>query len=587
MLDLNNPEEEKLPFHKETSSVESELKQKIAALEQKLHRLEQEAIQHQKIKEERDQLLVREQTLQQSKKGQPEIEHPHLKLSTILDSTSEGLYGIDLTGRCTFINRAALAFFGYREEECLGKEMHQLVHYKYSDNSPYPPEECRFLKSLNAGKPVRLVEEVLWHKDGSPLPTLYSCSPIVEKGKITGGVVTIIDLRERKQAQALLEETEARFQVIWESASDAVALSDADGTVVAANPAYFTLYGYQPEQVIGHNFSIIFPEEIRELAKEQYTETFTGPKAVQAFESVVKRADGTERIVEASYDFITHNGERTAMVSVVRDITERKHAQEALAKALLELKQVDQLKDEFVSLVIHDLRTPLTAVSGHAHLLKRNLLKVGSNKGKLDDEEAKQLLMIKNSRSIEAIQHQSRRMEELISRLLEFARIQAGKLALHYSKSANLLDLMQRVVEDQSVTPEEHEIELEMPAAGAEIVTSFDAARLEQVLNNLVSNAIKYSSKGTRITVGAERRPVKGEILVWVKDQGYGISPDAQTHLFERYYREHTTETKGIQGMGLGLYISYEIIREHGGRMWVESQPGQGSTFYFTLPLLY
>jgi PAS domain S-box-containing protein len=521
----------------------------------------------------------------QRKHTQQAHEQQQVKLNTILDFTTEGLYGIDLAGRCTFINQAALAFLGYSEKECLGKEMHHLVHYKYPDGSPYPLEKCRFIKSLISGKRIRLVEEVLWHKDGTPLLTLYSCSPMVENGQIVGGVVTISDLRKRKQAEALLEETEARFRVIWESASDAVALSDAEGTVIEANPAYFTLYGYQPEQVIGQNFSIIFPEELRELARAQYNLTFNGPKIVQAFESVIKRADGTERIVEASYDFIIQNGVRTAMVSVVRDITERKQAQEALQKALLELKQLDQLKDEFVSLVIHDLRTPLTAISGYGHLLKRNQLKAISKDRAVENEDqtTKELLAAKNSRSIEAILHQSNRMEELINRLLEFSRIQAGKLTLNYNTQANLLELVQTVMEDQRVTTEDHEIVLEVP--GVEFVTSFDAAHLEQVLNNLISNAIKYSPKGTTITIGLEQRSGEAEFLVWVKDQGYGISQEAQAHLFERYYREYTAETKGIQGLGLGLYISNQIIREHGGRMWVESQPGVGSTFYFTLPL--
>ncbi|HEX2911570.1 MAG TPA: PAS domain S-box protein [Chloroflexia bacterium] len=519
-----------------------------------------------------------------------DLEQQRLKFTTILDATTEGLYELDLAGRCTFINRAALDFLGYREEECLGKEMHQLVHYNHPDGSPYPLDKCPFIKSLTSGKQIKLVEEVLWHKNGSPLPTLYSCSPIFENGQIVGGVVTISDLREPKKAQALIQETEARFRVIWQSASDAVALSDPEGTVIEANPAYYTLYGYPPEQVIGQNFSIIFPEEIREVARAQYDETFRGPKTVQAIESVIKRADGTERVVEASYDFITQNGIRTAMVSVVRDITERKQAQEALQKVLFELKQFDQLKDEFVSLVIHDLRTPLTAISGYAHLLKRNQPKVISDKGtsaveKDDVEElANQLLAPKNSKSIEAILHQTQRMEELISRLLEFSRIQAGKLTLNYNRQGNLLNLVRTVVEDHKVTTEEHEIEFEVPGFVTEIVTSFDAARLEQVLNNLISNATKYSPRGSKITVGLDPQPDAAKILVWVKDQGYGISQEAQAHLFERYYREYTAETKGTQGLGLGLYISNEIIKEHGGRLWVESQSGEGSTFYFTLP---
>lgn len=267
--------------------------------------------------------------INEKKQAQQEVaEQQQVRLSTNLNATTEGIFEVDRTGRCTFINRAALSILGYTQEECVDQLIHQLIHYKYPDGTPYPFENCSIFQSILSGKPVRLKEEVLWRKDGSGVPTLYSCSPIIQSGKITGGVVTILDLRERKQAAALLEETESRFRVIWEAASDAVALSDAEGTVLAANPAYFTLYGYTPEEVVGHNYSVIFPPEIRQFAKEQYNHIFSGPKTVQAYEALVTRSDGTPRMVEASYDFIVQNGVRTAMVSVVRDITERKQAEQ-------------------------------------------------------------------------------------------------------------------------------------------------------------------------------------------------------------------------------------------------------------------
>lgn len=139
------------------------------------------------------------------------------------------------------------------------------------------------------------------------------------------------------QAREALQESGWDFSAVWEYASDAIALSTADATVFAANPAYFRLYGYPPEDIIGQNFSIIFPPEQRQSARQLYDYIFKSPTISPSFETTIVRADGTERFVEASYNFITDNGTRVAMISIIRDITERKKTEEALRISQLKL----------------------------------------------------------------------------------------------------------------------------------------------------------------------------------------------------------------------------------------------------------
>ncbi|MFL5663058.1 MAG: PAS domain-containing protein [Ktedonobacteraceae bacterium] len=139
------------------------------------------------------------------------------------------------------------------------------------------------------------------------------------------------------QTKEALQESGWDFRAVWEYASDAIALSTADATVFAANPAYFRLYGYSPEDIIGKNFSIIFPPEQRQSAQELYDYIFRSPTISPSFETTVARGDGTERFVEASYNFITDNGTRVAMISIIRDITERKKTEEALRISQLKL----------------------------------------------------------------------------------------------------------------------------------------------------------------------------------------------------------------------------------------------------------
>ena len=183
-------------------------------------------------------------------------------------------------------------------------------------------------------------------------------------------------------------------------------------------------------------------------------------------------------------------------------------------------------------------------------------------------------------------------MQELIMRLLETSRVQAGQLNLHYKHDLDLLALVERAIEHQKVTDiTQHTFILEAQSSRAELVLSLDEARLEQVMDNLLNNAVKYSAKDTTITAGIKRQPgsvdeAEEQVLVWIRDQGYGISPQAQANIFDQFYRVQSEQTGQIKGFGLGLFISKEIVEQHKGQIWVESEEGVGSTFYFALPVV-
>ncbi len=434
-----------------------------------------------------------------------------------------------------------------------------------------------------------------------------------EAGIITGVIVVATDgtaqvaareLVERdKEKQLVRQQVEAERKRLLELFAQAPAgiavFRGPEHIFELINPAYLQLVGERTE-TIGKPVREIFPELAGQGFYELLDEVYQSGKPYIGNEQLVQldlHNDGklTDIFVNFIYQplrnassgqvegIFVHTVEVTEMVEarqkVERLAAELEVAVEKLHQANQELSQADQRKDEFVAVVSHDLRTPLTSVRGYAQLLKRYLLKPKQ----YEDEAARQLLLTRCLRSTEAILQQSERMDELITRLLEFSQIKAGKLDLNYKRSASLVEVVRTAVEDQKTTREDYTFVLEVTEA--EIVTSFDVVRIEQVLNNLISNAIKYSPPGTTVMVGIESKPAQSEVVVWVRDQGYGISPAAQARLFEQFYRERTAQTESVTGLGLGLYISQEIINEHGGRMWVESQPGQGSTFYFMLPL--
>ena len=240
-------------------------------------------------------------------------------------------------------------------------------------------------------------------------------------------------------------------------------------------------------------------------------------------------------------------------------------------------KELVKLKDHFMSVASHELRSPLTAIKGYSQILQKQLVKIMQN-----IEASSENSQERSLRALDSILLQTDRIGELIHRLLDYTKIQEGKLELVYSRCASLVETIRRVAESQKVANQFHSITVaeDIP----EIACAFDETRIVQVLNNLITNAIKYSPAGTTITIGMHEQESPAEIIVWVKDEGCGIEKEAQSLVFERFYRHPDTELSHIEGLGLGLFISNEIVIQHNGKMWLESEPGKGSIFYFSLP---
>jgi signal transduction histidine kinase len=248
---------------------------------------------------------------------------------------------------------------------------------------------------------------------------------------------------------------------------------------------------------------------------------------------------------------IDEEGKRTGAITVVSDIT------------LLE--ELSEMKTEFVSLVSHELRTPLTSIMGFAQTLR-------ADTDRLPREEQNEFLGI--------IEQESNRLVVMINDLLDISRMEAGRaLAMHYSE-VDLRELAEHVIRFQRVTTSAHSFRFEFPDHTVSV--EGDRDKVEQILTNLVSNAIKYSPRGGEIVVGASEEG--DEVKVSVQDKGVGMSQEEVGALFQPYQRVDRDAIKGIRGTGLGLYLVRGLIEAHAGRIWVESEPGQGSTFYFSLP---
>ncbi len=256
-----------------------------------------------------------------SKRYKPKLSFNETFFRALIEHNINAITLLNEIGEVIYDSPAASGMLGYSPTEWLGKSVFQLVH---PDDLP---KIHRLFENLlkKKGTQSQAIFRIR-HKENRWLWIDAIATNLLHKPNVKAIIVNYRDVTQIKQAEETLSEIEERFKQVWEVTTDAMALSDAQGIVIAANPAYYNLYGYKPEQVIGQKFSIIFPPDIRGYAEEQYEKLFQSDVKPTLFESVIQRADGTERIVESTASFLTSAGKRVAMLSVIRDITERKAA---------------------------------------------------------------------------------------------------------------------------------------------------------------------------------------------------------------------------------------------------------------------
>ena len=257
----------------------------------------------------------------------------HLKL--LMEATDEGIYGIDRWGRCTFANRSAAQMLGYRPDELLGERMHQLVHHTRGDGSPYPQEECPIYRAFGENRGVRVDTEVLWRRDGTPIPVEYSSHPIVKDGAVDGAIVTFVDITERKRTEQKLRESEERFRLLAENAKDIIYRYRLKPTPAFeyVSPSATALTGYTPEEHYADpelGLKLIHPRD-RHILEDFLQSPESADKALTLrWVSKEGRILWTEQQINLFYDA---QGELEALEGIGRDITERKEAEDALRRS--------------------------------------------------------------------------------------------------------------------------------------------------------------------------------------------------------------------------------------------------------------
>jgi PAS domain S-box-containing protein len=346
-----------------------------------------------------------------------------------------------------------------------------------------------------------------------------------------------------------------RLDAILEASADGVLILDNAQRITVFNRALARLSGYEADIAIGlpHDEVITIDAKRAGLTLSEASAGGWPLRDNSSFfvEGDLRRQDGSHTPVSITYAALFDQDDRLVnIIANVRDMTR--------------LREADELKNTFISVISHELKTPVALIKGYAGTLRR--------------EDARwDAATVRDSAAV--IEEEADHLTELIDNLLDASRLQAGGLKLNRSDVA-LDQLAQHMVEKYSVEAAQHPIELSFPI-GFPTVPG-DSTRLENVLSNLINNAIKYSPAGAPIKLSGRVTPQ--EVIVTVTDRGIGIALDEQGRIFERFYRVDDQLSRQTQGSGLGLYLAKAIIDAHRGRIWVESAPGKGSAFSFALP---
>lgn len=473
-------------------------------------------------------------------------------LAAIVGSSDDTIISKNLDGIILSWNPASERMFGFSEEEALGKHISIII----------PPdrieEEDYIINEVKQGRKVDHFETIRKARDGRRVPISLSVSPIVDaKGRVIGASKIARDISERKRAN----EKQAVLAAIVETSDDAIVSKTLQGVITSWNKAAEKMFGYSEVEAVGKHITLIIPPE--RLDEESYIigEIIKGNK-IDHFHTIRRAKDGRLIPISVSVSPITdETGKVVGASKIARDISEQLSLQAERARHYEEVKALNARKDEFIGLASHELKTPLTSVAGYLEILSRMVA----------DEKSK--LFLHKTRQ------QVKKLSSLVDDLLDVTKIESGKLSF----SEERFDI-RRVVEDviELISHSNHAFQFVLNTEVDELFITGDPHRIEQVLSNLLTNAVRYSPGTDRVELLLSEEEECA--LIGVKDYGVGIPQDKLEEIFSRFYRVNETKSQA-SGLGLGLYLSQEIVSRHGGTIWAESQPGEGSVFWVRLPL--
>ncbi|MGG1948526.1 PAS domain S-box protein [Trinickia sp. NRRL B-1857] len=499
--------------------------------------------------------LARRMLDEASKSANSMFEQKEL-LEVTLTSIGDGVVATDADGRIAFFNRVAQALTGWRAAEAMRCPVDDVVRFERSRDKSRAENPAlvamRERRTVDHSSGTLLIgrDGTRTHVDANGAPTFDS------SGRLVGSVLVLHDVTERERA-------EERFRVAVEAAPNAMIMVDDAGKMTLVNTQTERLFGYRRAELLGQSIEMLVPERFRGHHLGYRTSFFANPSARpmgSGRDLFGLRQDGSEFPIEIGLNPI-ETSEGTFVLSSIADITERKRAERQLRQRTEELARSNRDLEQFAYVASHDLQEPLRAVAGPLQLLQRRY------EGKLDE------------RADEFIGHAvdgATRMQTLIDDLLSYSRV--GRLE-DPKQSVEVAHALELALKNLAVVIQETQAQITHDALPT---VQGIPTQLALLFQNLVGNGIKFRKKDGPVQIHVAAEPAGEAWQISVADNGIGIAEQYFERIFVIFQRLHTR--REYPGTGLGLALCKRIVEHHGGRIWLESTPGEGTTFFFTLP---
>ncbi|MDG6242838.1 MAG: PAS domain S-box protein [Methanolobus sp.] len=518
-------------------------------------------------------LLLTCTDIQEKKELENELIIGTEKIFDHLESIPYAMVLSDDVGCITFWNRKASKLFGYMEEEIIGKHITAIMPKRYRKAHEGWEELISIGKSPVVGK---IVEMTGLRKDGTEFPLELAITTTRVKGVVFHGAL-INDISQRKMKERLTTIAKNKYRMMFEKSPLGIFHFDEKGVITQCNENLVKILDVPAENVISNliGFNII----------ESFAEDNSIKKAIiQVLAGIPSRYEDefrspfSDKVIPIKAEFspvISEEGKFMGGVCVVEDFTERKAAEKALnqyaadlAKANEELKSLDRMKDEFLSNLRHELKTPLIPIKGYSELMYEGAL------GELNQ---------KQQDAMEKVMLSSERLRRLIDSLLYVSITEGGNMEYTFVP-LRISEVIDSSLHDRSpeITSKGHAIERSIPSNIPLIEGDLDF--LEEVFINIIDNAIKFTHQGGKISISVRLQEDK-KIHISITDNGVGIPEENLTQVFNRFYQVDGSSTRKYGGNGLGLYICRKIIEAHKGTIWAESKAGSGTTIHVLLPV--
>ena len=487
----------------------------------------------------------------------------HIRL--LLDSTDEGIYGVDLEGNCTFCNIAALNMFRYSVEEVASCNMHNLVHNTKLNGTNYPLKECQIHKAFRDKVNVHGADEVFWRKDGTSFWVEYSSRPIIENNQVTGAVVSFSDITKRKKIEQKLRDSERFSSRLVKFFPYPIYWKSHEFVFLGCNEHFAKLVKQDfPEDVVGKEDSDFLDPEMVVITRQEDKNVLAG-KPLLNHESTVSFPDGRQLdFLKSKIPLLDGEGQTIGILGTVIDITKRRQLELELKKAKQIAENANQAKSTFLAVTSHELRTPMNIIIGMVDLVLKMEL------------EVKQQQYLKNAKKA------CWSLLTILNGLLDIAKIENGKLELEQI-AFNLWETTSEVVNMFSTQAKQKELELTLHMDES-LPRCYlgDPVRFGQILRNLIGNALKFTERGSIIvTVESD----KDALLFSIADTGIGVPENRQSSILDAFTQADESTTRKFGGTGLGTSIAKELVELMGGKLWFKSVEEEGTTFFFTLCL--